>query len=217
MMSCARLALVAAAGLVPAAASLAVDVGHVDEFAAFDDLANWGGGSFSYTNPGTGGVGGDNDGFLYVNNAGFGASQLGTRSGNAAYAGNWIADGATGVSFYLRNMSGTSTLEIHFGIGLAFGNFWQYNIGFNPTDDWQQFSVDFTDPGNWTQIIGGGTFEEALGFSDRILFRHDLSPFMQQPDFIEAGFGLDRVVILPAPGAAGILGLSMLVALRRRR
>lgn len=217
MMRFARLALVAVAGIVPAAAALAVDVGHVDEFAAADDFAGWGGGSFSYTNPGTGGVGGADDGFLYVNNAGFGSAQLGTRSGSAAYAGDWIADGATGVSFYLRNMSGTSTLEIHFGIGLAFGNFWQYNVGFNPTDEWQQFSVDFSDPSMWTQTIGSGTFEEALGFTDRILFRHDLAPFMQQPDFIEAGFGLDRVVILPTPGAAGLLGLSTLVALRRRR
>jgi hypothetical protein len=205
------------AGIIPAAAALAVDVGHVDEFAAADDLANWGGGAFSYTNPGTGGVGGADDGFLHVSNVGFAASQLGVRSGNTAYAGDWIADGATGVSFYLRNMSGDDALEIHFGIGLAFSNFWQLNVGFSPTDEWQQFSVDFTDPGNWTQTIGGGTFEEALQNADRILFRHDVSPFMQQPDAIEAGFGLDRVVILPAPGAAGVLGLSTLVALRRRR
>jgi len=211
-----RLAVAAFAGLLPAAAALAVDVGNVDEFAAAGDFENWGGGSFSYTNPGTGGVGGAGDGFLFVNND-LGAAQLGTRSADAAYIGDWVAAGATGVSFWLRDMTGSGEIEIHLGIGAAFSNFWQYNVGFNLTDEWQQFTVTFDDPSMWTQTQGGATLEETLQNVDRILFRHDLAPFMQQPDFIQAGFGLDRVAILPAPGAAGVLGLAALAGARRRR
>lgn len=211
-----RAALAASAAMLPAAATLAVTVGNVDEFAAAGDFENWGGGSFVYSNPGTGGVGGDGDGFLIVDNE-FGATQLGTRSADPAYIGDWTAAGATGVSMYLRDVTGTNPIEIHFGIGRAFTNFWQYNVGFNLTDDWQQFSVDFSDPSMWTQTIGSGTFAEALADADRILFRHDVAPFGRFPDPIQAGFGLDRVVILPTPGAAVLLGLSALAAARRRR
>lgn len=211
-----RLAAVAFVGLLPAASALAVNVGNVDEFSVAGDLENWGGGSTSYSNPGTGGVGGANDGYLRVENDLFEA-QLGARALDAAYTGDWTAAGATGLSFWLRDVSQTNPIEIHVGIGQAFGNFWLYTPGFNLTSEWQEFSVDFSDPSQWTRIIGGGTFEDALTVVDRVLFRHDLAPFNQQPNFIMAGFGIDRITILPTPGAAGVLGLATLAALRRRR
>ncbi len=211
-----RFAAVAFVGLLPAASALAVDVGNVDEFATAGDLENWGGGSLIYTNPGTGGVGGAGDGYLRVENDIF-AAQLGARALDAAYNGDWLAAGATGLSFWLRDESLTNPIEIHVGIGQAFGNFWLNTQGFTLTSEWQQFSVDFSNPGEWTQIIGGGTFEDALTVVDRVLFRHDVAPFNQQPNFIQAGFGIDRVTILPTPGVAGVLGLASLAALRRRR
>jgi hypothetical protein len=203
-----------AAALAFAAPALAVDVGHVDEFASAGNLESWGGGAF-YSNPGTGGVGGANDGYLRVETP-FEA-QLAARSQSSVYVGDWIAAGATGLSFYLRDEGGTGDLEIHVGIGVGFSNFWQSNVGFHPTDEWTQFTVDFSDPSQWTQIIGAGSFEEALMSTDRVLFRHDLAPFTHLPDFIFGSFGLDRVAILPAPGAGALLGLSALAAARRRR
>src|SRR5690606_21554280 len=94
-----RLTPLALAAFCPALA-LAVDVGHVDEFAAADQLHDWSGGTF-HSNPGTGGVGGPNEGYLRIES--FANSNFGTRSSSLPYIGDWIADGATGVAFWLRN------------------------------------------------------------------------------------------------------------------
>lgn len=179
-----------------ASPALAVDVGHVDEFAAADDTANFSGGSF-HSNPGTGGVGGANDGYLQLEN--FSPGRFGTRSASIPYIGDWTMDGATGVAFWLRNISGAA-FEIHFSLGTS-QNFWQYNIGHIPTSEWQRFIVTFDNPADWTRIVGAGSFAECLEFTDRIHLRHDLPPFFQQPNTIAGVLGIDRIKILGAcPG-----------------
>jgi hypothetical protein len=176
--------------------ALAVDVGNVDEFAASGDLANFSGGSF-HSNPGTGGIGGSSDGYLQLEN--FTPGKFGTRSASIPYIGDWITDGATGVAFWLRNVSGAA-FEIHFSLGTS-QNFWQYNVGHIPTGEWQRFIVTFDNPGDWTRIIGSGSFAQCLEFVDRIHFRHDLPPFTQTPNNIAGVLGIDRIKILGAcPG-----------------
>ncbi len=174
-----------------AAPALAVDVGHVDEFAQVDDVANFSGGSF-HSNPGTGGVGGVNDGFLRLEN--FVPNNFGTRSASIPYIGKWDASGATGVAYWLKNL-GPTNFQIHFSLGSS-QNFWQYNIGTVPTGEWQRVIVTFDEPSQWTRIVGNGTFAECLGFADRIHFRHDLPPFVQNPEDITGVLGIDRIKIL---------------------
>lgn len=174
-----------------AASALAVDVGHVDDFTQADDLANFSGGSF-HSNPGTGGVGGANDGYLQLEN--FSVGNFGTRSASAPYLGKWDVDGATGVAYWLKNL-GTTPLEIHFSLGSS-QNFWQYNIGTVPDGEWQRVIVTFDNPSDWTRIVGSGSFAECLGFADRIHFRHDLPPFVQNPNRTVGVLGIDRIKIL---------------------
>jgi hypothetical protein len=174
-----------------AASALAVDVGHVDEFADKGELANFSGGSF-HSNPGTGGVGGPNDGYLRLEN--FNPGNFGTRSASAPYLGQWDVDGATGVAYWLRNVSGAN-FEIHFSLGSS-QNFWQYNIGTVPNAEWQRVIVTFDEPSQWTRIVGSGSFAECLNFADRIHFRHDIPPFIQNPEDIVGVLGIDRIKIL---------------------
>lgn len=174
-----------------AASALAVDVGHVEEFAAKGELANFSGGSF-HSNPGAGGVGGPDDGYLQLEN--FSQGNFGTRSASVPYIGEWAVDGATGVAYWLKNFGPTS-LQIHFSLGSS-QNFWQYNIGTVPSGEWQRVIVTFDNPADWTRIVGSGSFADCLGFVDRIHLRHDLPPFSQSPNRTIGVLGIDRIKIL---------------------
>ena len=183
------------ASAVLAHAAHAATPGFVEDFNS--GTGGFGGGS-TVTQVASGGVGGASDGFLQVSNAA--PSNLGTFSQAAPLVGNLPADHVTGYSFWLRDVGANNNHVIHVGIGTAFTNFWLSVPGFVPPDGtWQQFSVDVTDPSQWVQIIGSGTFQQAVGNTTHLLFRHDLPPLMQNPDPASGDFGLDRIQVLPAP------------------
>lgn len=209
-----RKSLASIAGLLLLAASAnAATVGFTESFTS--GLGGWGGGSDIYDNPGSGGVGGATDGYLEVGNVG--SHQLGARNEGGDYVGNIPADGVTGVTFYLSELGTDDGLEIHVGIGQAFSNFWISNAGFTPpTSGWAQFSIDFSDPGQWTQTIGSGTFADALAGSDHLLFRHDSTPITQPPAFVTGDFGLDEITIVPEPASMLMLILGAGAAAGRR-
>jgi hypothetical protein len=196
-----------------AASSLAATPGFLQDFAA--NAGGFTGGS-TVTRPLSDGVGGSSDPYIQISEAA--PAQLGAFTTGANFTGNLTADGVTGFSFYLRDTGANDNHEIHVGVGRQV-NFWQSIQGFNPPDgSWQKFSVDITDPSQWVQIIGTGTFEDALATTDRLLFRHDLPPFVQSPDSASGEFGLDRVRVLPvAPGVpaasnTGRMALMLLIA-----
>lgn len=177
---------------------------------------SWGGGS-SYANPGAGGVHGPGDGFLHVSTTG--PFNLGAFNSTATYSGDWIAAGITQVRFWLNDIGADEPLEIHFGIGSQ-TNFWQYDAGFiPPLGSWAQFSVDLTSSAAFSQILDspGGTFAEALQGPNRILFRHDLAPYGQFPDAIQADVGVDALLLTDGivgvpnagPGAARPVQLAL--------
>jgi hypothetical protein len=197
-----------------AAPVLAAVPGFLQDFAV-----NLGGfqGNATETRVLSNGVGGASDPYLEISSAI--ASNLGAFSNNPNFIGDLTASGVTGFSFYLSDTGANDNHEIHVGVGQAQINFWQSIQGFNPPDgSWQKFSVDITDESQWVQIIGTGTFADALAASDRLLFRHDLPPFVQIPDSASGEFGLDRVRVLPvapsvpAASSAGQVALALLVA-----
>jgi hypothetical protein len=204
------LALVAS--LFLAAPSFAAAPGFLQDFAA--DAGDFMGGS-TVTRPLTDGVGGSSDPYIQIANTL--VSQLGAFTTGANFTGDLTADGVTGFSFYLRDTGANDDHEIHVGVGQALVNFWQSVQGFNPPDgSWQKFSVDITDQSQWVQIIGTGTFADALAASNRLLFRHDLPPFVQAPNSASGEFAVDRVRVLPvAPSvpAASATGRAVLMLL----
>ena len=184
----------------------AATIGFTEEFD--DDLGGFGGGSQAYIRATTGGVGGTDDGFLVFANTDF-AFQLGTRTAAATFTGDLSQDGVTGFSFWLNDVGSDDALEIHVGVGTAFTNFWLTLDGFSPPENqWAEFSVDLVDPSGWVQIIGSGSFEDALHQSNRLLFRHDLSPLGQFPDAITADVGIDRITVVPEPSSLLLLTVA---------
>ncbi len=173
----------------------AAEPGFVQDFNN-GDAGEFGGGAMVEVVP-TGGVGGVDDGFLRVSR--LSVDRLGARSLAAQLVGELTAEGVTGYSFWLNDVGQDEDVEIHVGVGSAFANFWTTAVGFNPPEnEWQEFSVDLTDPSGWVQIQGTGTFEQAVQLTDRLLFRHDTPPVVLEPTQIAGDFGLDRVTVLPA-------------------
>lgn len=183
------------AALFAAGLASAVTPCFTQNFAGIDNLGGFDGGSGSYTNPGSGGVGGAADGFLIVGNAepGF----LGARNTTEDFAGDFLDAGVVRLTFWLNHVSGED-LEIHLGVGAAFGNFWQLNTPFIPTTgEWRKFSAAIsTNEADWTRIIGSGSLEDALRNADRILLRHNAPPYQQFPQTVVAELGVDNVRII---------------------
>jgi len=156
------------------------------------------------SNPGTGGVGGDGDGFLRIARPDSFPGFVGAFNLSPDYIGNYLAAGVTRIIFQLNDIEGDQAFEIHLAIGNGVNfNFWQYNTGFSPPEQsWEGFKVDLTDSLNFTQIIGTANYTLALTSVDRVLWRHDLAPYVFMPDAIAGQVGLDRIVL--TGDAAGI-------------
>lgn len=197
-----------------ATAARAATPGFVEDFTT--GTGGFGGGA-TVVQVTSDGVGGAGDPYLEISTA-F-VARLGAFSQAPDLNGDLPSDGVTGYSFWLRDTGADDALEIHVGVGIPFSNFWQSLEGFTPPDGaWQQFSVDLTDSGQWIQIIGSASFADALAGSTNLLFRHDLAPYVTEPDMVAGDFGLDRIQVLPAPppvpavSASGrfALGLALL-------
>jgi hypothetical protein len=182
----ASLTLASAVGAQPA-------VGFREEWSGgAGNTDGWGGGS-NYANPGTGGVGGDGDGYLVISTALPG--RLGGFASNLEYIGDWQVAGITQIRLWLNDVNGDDPIELHVSVGNG-ANLWQYNVGFNPPNGkWAEFVVDLTNPANFSHIVGLGTFTGALQDADRILIRHDLAPFVQTPDLVQGDVGVDHLLL----------------------
>ncbi len=164
----------------------------------------------------SGGVGGADDGWISVVRETPG--NLGAATSDLNIVGNLTADGVTGYSFWLRDLGSPQPLNIHVLIGDPFISFWQTNFSFTPVSgEWREYSIDFSDPSQWSRTQGDGTFAEALANSGRLLFRYDQPPYQNNPDPVVGGFGLDRITVLPEPASLILMGAGALVAARRRR
>lgn len=219
---CSKSIIIAAAfGVAAHGAALAGESAiFIDDFPG-TDLNGWGGGGGNtYENPGTGGVGGVDDGFLKISRDSEG--RFATRSFEEPYARNYIADGVTSISLWLNNLGTDDGHVMHVALGNQFA-FYQYNEPFTPTDEWTKFLVDLTDESNWTQTsLFPGTFEEALMNADRLLIRHDPAPFAPigppGPDPTSGDIGIDRIALIPGPSAgAAMIAVAGALGLRRRR
>lgn len=164
----------------------------------------------------TGGVGGAGDGYLSVSRD-F-PFNLGATTAEPQFTGNLTADGVTGFEIWLNDIGADDPLEIHVGLGVQNFNFWLYTIPFIPANGaWQSFVVDFSNPSDWVQTIGAGTFADALANNTRLLIRHDLAPFEQLPDSLAGDFGIDRIRVIPEPATLGLVSLGCLLLRRRAR
>lgn len=164
----------------------------------------------------SGGVGGAGDGWISISRTDPG--NLGAATNEPNVLGDLPADGVTGYSFWLKDLNSPQPLSIHVLVGDPFVNFWQSNVSFTPVPgSWTKYSIDFSDPSQWTRTQGDGTFEDAIAHAGRLLFRHDLAPYESTPDRVAGSFGLDRITVLPEPASMALVGVGALLSLRRRR
>lgn len=199
------LALIATLALATASVA-APTLGFVETFPG-TSVSTWGLGGAIESNPGSGGTGGATDGYLQFKTPNGLQHNLGVRSLGPEYAGNWTAAGITQVRLWLNDVGADDPLEMHFAIGNGL-NFWSYDVAFlPPLHQWAEFVVDLSSSTNWTQIIGTGTFAQALQAVDRVHVRHDHAPFIQSPDPLDGDAGLDHLLLtngtLGVPRGAG--------------
>ena len=114
-----RVGVLLAGVCFPVVPALGAIAGYSEDFNA--GLGGWGGGAMLELIA-SGGVGGAGDGYLLVSNTNPG--QLATRNTSAPYTGDLIADGITGVSFWLRDLGGDDTLRLHLAVGLEWMLAW---------------------------------------------------------------------------------------------
>jgi hypothetical protein len=159
------------------------------------DLHGWTSGA-GHVNPGSGGTLGATDGYLVMfrESEGF----LATYCPCPELQGDWRAAGITTVKFSINDVGADQNLEIHFVIGES-GNLWLYTPGFVPPENqWAEFVVDLTDTASFTRIIGTGSFAGAFQNVELVQLRHDLAPFMQAPNPIQADVGIDGLELAGA-------------------
>jgi hypothetical protein len=183
-------------------------LGARQEFAV-PGVGGWVGGTPSI-NPLSGGRLGAADGYMQLVSAFAGNFGQGCRC--AEYTGDWTAAGITQMRLWLNDVGVDDFFEIHVVLGNDSQNYWQYDIGFTPPEnEWAEFVVDLTDVANWTQTIGAGSFASAISAVGNVLIRHDLPPFVQQPDATLGDLGIDSILLTngivgigPSPAASAI-------------
>lgn len=184
--------------------ALFVPAAHADPVPGFletftgTSVQSWGGFVGGTTsNPGTGGWGGDGDGFLRIARTEF-LHNFGVRTrDDAAYSGNWLAAGIAEIRLALNDVETDDPFEIHVALGNP-SNLWQYDPGFSPPEHgWQEFTVDLRDSTAFTQIIGtDGAWSAMLHEVNTVLVRHDVAPFVQDPDDLSGELGIDQIQLL---------------------
>jgi hypothetical protein len=201
--------VLASAGLVLSAfpAFAGPTIGFVEHWSTPGSTSGW----YSQaenTNPGTGGADGVADGFLRV--ARSGGLPLSSHSNGLEFYGDWLAANVNRIRLRLNDVDANQAFEVHVGIGNS-GNFWLYKPGFIPPEHaWAQFTVDLSDSSQFEHIISWDYlgFAGALQNVDRVLVRHDLAPYIQQPDPIDGELGIDDFElansVVGVPGPAGV-------------
>jgi uncharacterized protein (TIGR03382 family) len=216
-----RSTLVAAAAMIASGSAFAATVPFTETFSSSD--ANWSSASvfapLSY--PASGGPDGSGYGSTSIT---FPATAVGTQpllfrgqsnfnsSGNA-FVGNWITEGITAFSFSVRHnasapvdffarFSAAGPGAVALAMPAAQPNVWTtYTVPINPAAFFIYEGTTFASTfSNISRVQVGLTVD--AGITDTT------APII---------FDIDNVSIVPAPGAASLLGLGALVGLRRRR
>jgi hypothetical protein len=178
-------------------------LGFVERFPG-TSTQGWASLQMTFSNLGTGGVGGEGDGYLRMSRSTLG--HFGAVARGPEYVGDWRAAGITQLRLWLNDVESDEAFEVHVSVGYN-DNLWQYDVGFIPPENaWAEFVVDLSSASGFSHIRDpfGRDFEEALQNGSLIHVRHDRPPFMQIPDSIAGLLGVDHVVL--TDGLIGVGG-----------
>lgn len=136
-------------------------------------------------------------------------------SSGGAFSGNYIAAGVTEIEFSVRH---NAPVALDFLGRAVFTNSPVGGAAFTAPSAQPNVWTTYTLPINAASFTYEGNFGFSTVFSDVAQFQIGINV----PDALagQAGpytFDIDNVRIVPAPSAAGLLGLGVLAGLRRRR
>jgi hypothetical protein len=193
----------------------AVVIGQVDDFQS-GTVNEWYGGT-TITNVANGLLG-PSDRYITVQSNGSGGTggKVATHNSEARWNGDYIAAGVTGISVDMRNL-GTTTLNMRlvlFGLGSRFTS--TTGISLAPGSGWQHLTFPVSVAG-LTRVLGSGTYNDSIGSVSQIMFRHDGGTPSSGGEAINGIVGIDNVMAVPSPGAAGLLLGAAVIGSRRRR
>jgi hypothetical protein len=197
---CLALALLGSLGSSGRAAGAPM-LGFVERFPG-TSTQGWSSLQMDFSNPGTGGVGGNGDGFLQMSRASSG--HFGGVARGPEYVGDWQAAGITQIRLWLNDLGNNQAFEVHVSVGYN-DNLWQYDAGFIPPEGaWGQFTVDLSNASGFTHLRDtfGRDFEDALRNANLLHVRHDNAPFVQLPDSISGELALDHILL--TDGVVGV-------------
>lgn len=138
-------------------------------------------------------------------------------SSNAAYAGNWIASGATIFQFDFRHdLAEAVTLTGRFatptnnpGASVVSSTVIQPNV-------WTTVSFNVAEGSPSIVSLGGGTYASIFGNLGNIQLGFNV-PASLAGQNVTANFDIDNARVLPSPGALALIGLGGVIVGRRRR
>lgn len=138
-------------------------------------------------------------------------------SSAGGYVGNWIAEGATGVTFLFRHdLSEAVTVTGRFATPTnAPGASAIANTVVLP-NTWTLVTFDLREGSPDIISLGGGTYQAIFSNIGNLQFGFTV-PAMLAGQNIDGHFDITDFNIVPAPGACTLLGLAALGGRRRRR
>ncbi len=203
------------ASLSFAPSALAINIGVRDDFQT-GTVSEWYGGTT--ITPVTNGQIGATDQFITVQTAAASGagSHLATHNSEPRWTGDYLGAGVTAITVDMRNQ-GTTTLQMRVVL-FGLGNRWTSTtpVTLAPNSGWQHLTFPITQS-SLSRVLGSGTYQDSLGSVSQIMFRH-ATGLSSGGTTVSATVGIDNVAAIPAPGAAGVLGVgAVLAGMRRRR
>ena len=141
-----------------------------------------------------------------------------SNASGGAFVGDWIASGVIGFSFDIRhNLSEPLTITGRFATPMNNpGAATESSITVEP-NTWTTVTFDLTPESDDIISFGSGTYESVFSNIGNIQLGFNVPQGLAGQD-IEVRFDLDNAaLVIPSPGAAGLLGLAGLGLVRRRR
>jgi hypothetical protein len=137
-------------------------------------------------------------------------------SSNGGYVGNWIAEGATGVTFMFRhNLTEAVSVTGRFATPTNAPGASAIGDAVVAPNTWTLITFDLREGSSSIISLGGGTYQAIFSNIGNMQFGFTV-PAVLAGQNIDAQFDITDFNVVPAPGALALLAVAGLAGRRRR-